>query len=80
MCPLQPSLAHLKRASVNCLCVVCLLSVRQEVKEVIYMFPQGSTQWEVMEGLLIEKSHLQQKQQTVKEGGGETADGGASSQ
>ena len=80
MSPLQLSLAHLKRAGVNCVCMLCLLSVRQEVKEVIYMFPQGSTQWEVMEGLLIEKSHLQQKQQTVKEGGGETADGRASSQ
>lgn len=54
-----------------------------KVKEVNYMFPQGSTQWKVGEGLLIQKSHLQQKiykKNNNKRGGGgtqETPDGRA---
>lgn len=32
-----------------------------EVKEVNYMFPQGCTQWKVLECLLIKMSHLEQK-------------------
>lgn len=43
-----------------------------KVKEVNYMFPQGSTQWKVVEGLLIQKSHLEQKiyKKKIKEEGG----------
>lgn len=41
------------------------------VKEVNYMFPQGSTQWKVVQSLLKEESHLQNKTKKIKEGRGE---------
>lgn len=57
-------LRHMKSS-----CVLCV-----KVKEVNYMFPQGSTQWKVVEGLLIQKSHLEQKtykKKKIKEEGGD---------
>lgn len=79
---LHLSLRHMKRANVD-VCVLCLhvMSVKERVKGVNYIFPQGSTQWKVVEGLLIHESHLQKKSYEIKEGqGGETqtADAGAS--
>lgn len=38
---------------------MCCVFVK--VKEINYIFPQGSTQWKVVEGLLIYMSHLKQK-------------------
>lgn len=49
-----------------------------KVKEVNYMFPQGSTQWKVLECLLIKVSHLEQRiHQTIK---GKTAKARAGSE
>lgn len=65
------------------LCVVFVMSVKEQVKGVNYIFPQGSTQWEVVEGLLIQESHLQEKSYEIKGGeGGEkkTPDARASCQ
>ena len=40
------------------------------------MFPQGSTQWEVLKCLLIKMSHLEQKiHQTIKGKTGKAANG-----
>ena len=54
------------------MCVMCLhvMGVKEKLKGVNYISPQGSTQWKVVEGLLIEKSHLQKQKNKIKEGRG----------